>query len=114
MIDNDEDVFAIKRGDLEPPLEIELSGSKGDLSAPGLAWRVIGSQDGVVVFTDNDPNFTPGATTTEGTVTHLWVAGETDVEGGMDIEVKAIWPGDRIQTFPPKRFSRVWIFRTLA
>jgi hypothetical protein len=113
MIDADEDVFAIKQGDLEPPLEIDVSGSRGDLTAV-TDWRVIGSQNGIVVFDDSDATFALGASNSEGTVTHTWVAGETDALGPMDIEVKAIWPGDRTQTFPPKHFSKVWIFATLA
>lgn len=112
MMEEDENVFAIKEGDLEPPLEIDISGSKGDLTDV-LSWRVIGSQNGAVVFTNNDADFVVGATPQQGTVTHEWVDGQTDIVGGMDIEVKAVWPGSRIQTFPPDKFSRVWVFATL-
>ena len=110
---DDDDVFYIKRGDLEPPLELAVGGSAGDLSAV-TAWHVIGSHNGVVVFEDEDADFTPGANAQSGVVKHAWVLGETDVLGSMDVETRAIWPNDRPQTFPPKNYCRVVVSKKLA
>lgn len=109
----DEDlVFFIKQGDLEPPLEIDVSGSSGDLSGV-TAWHVIGSRGGVAVFEDTAADFTPGTDPQSGTVKHTWAAGETDDLGGMDVEVKAIWPTGRPQTFPPRNYCKVVVSKSL-
>lgn len=110
---DDDEVFFIKQGDLEPPLELLVGGSAGDLSTVE-TWHVIGSHNGTVVFDDPDATFTPGANLQSGVVKHAWVAGETDVLGSMDIETRAIWPGDRPQTFPPKNYCRVVVSKKLA
>lgn len=110
MIDEDE-VFYIKQGDLEPPLEIEVSGSAGDLAGVG-SWLVIGSRNGVEVFSGAGA-FTPGATPQTGTVKYTWEPGDTDALGSMDVETRALWPGDRPQTFPPKKYCRVMVSKKL-
>lgn len=109
------DAFFIKKGDLEPPLEFALSGSKGDLSTVE-EWRVIGSIAGDVVFNRTVPldQFVIGSTNTSGTLTYNWEAGDTDTTGEMDIEVKAMWPNARPQTFPPKNFTKVYITESLG
>ena len=109
---NEDEVFYIKQGDLEPPLEIEVGGVSGNLTQV-TDWIVVGSREGVEVFSDSAAAFTPGATTNVGTVKHIWVAGQTDVQGDMDIEVRAIWPGDRPQTFPPRTYCRVLVSKKL-
>jgi hypothetical protein len=111
VIDED-DVFFIKQGDLEPPLEIDVSGSSGDLSGVE-TWRVIGSRNGTLVF-DEQGTFTPGANAQSGVVTHTWSAPQTDELGSMDVEARAIWPGGRPQTFPPKNYCRVVVSEKLA
>lgn len=109
-IDEDE-VFFIKQGDLEPPLELEVGGSAGDLTDV-TEWRVIGSRNGEEVF-DTAGTFVPGATPQQGVVKHTWNAGETDELGSMDVEARALWPGDRPQTFPPKNYCRVVVSKKL-
>ena len=110
---DEDDVFFIKQGDLEPPLDLEVSGSSGDLNDVD-SWTVIGSRNGEVVFEDTAADFTIGATPQSGVVRHVWVAGETDDLGSMDIETKAIWPGNRPQTFPPRNYCRVVVSRSLS
>lgn len=110
-VDIDE-VFFIKQGDLEPPLELLVGGSAGDLNTVE-SWTVIGSRNGELVFEDNDADFTPGATPQSGVVKHAWIAGETDELGSMDVDTIGFWPGDRPQTFPPRNHCRVVISKKL-
>lgn len=109
---DEDDVFFIKQGDLEPPLDLLVSGSSGDLSGVS-SWTVVGSRNGDVVFEDTDADFTAGATPMSGVVHHAWEAGETDELGSMDVEARAIWPGNRPQTFPPRTYCRVVISKKL-
>jgi hypothetical protein len=109
---DDDEVFFIKQGDLEPPLELEVGGSSGDLTTV-LSWTVIGSRNGDLVFEDTAANFTPGATPQSGVVTHTWEPGETDILGSMDVDAIGIWPGGRPQTFPPRNHCRVVISKSL-
>lgn len=104
--------FKIKRGDLEPPLVISVSGSTGDLNGV-VSWRVIGKQAGVIVFTDINPTVNVLSPTTA-TVTHEWVAGETDDAGTMLIETEAMWPGNRPQTFKPCGYNAIEICQDLG
>lgn len=111
MIDED-DVFYIKQHDLEPPLEIDVSGSSGDLTGVD-SWTVTGSRNGVEVFSGTG-EFTPGSTPQTGTVKYAWQTGDTDTIGSMDVEAVAMWPGDRPQTFPPKKYCRVMVSKSLG
>ena len=104
--------FTIKRGDLEPPLIIDVSGSTGDLNGVD-SWRVIGKQAGVIVFSDPNPGVVVHTPTTA-TITHEWVAGETDHAGDMVIETEAMWPGNRPQTFKPCGYNTVEICQDLS
>lgn len=99
--------FRIKRGDLEPSLVIDISGSSGDLNGV-VSWRVIGKRGTTPVFTDTSPDHVV-ATPTTAVITHHWVAGETDVVGVISIEVEATWPDGRRQTFPPYGYNLVRI-----
>jgi hypothetical protein len=103
--------FRIKRGDLEPPLVINVSGSTGDLNGV-VSWRVIGKQAGVVVFDDTSPTALITSPTTA-TITHEWVAGETNAVGKMIIETEAMWPGGRPQTFKPCGYNTIEICQDL-
>lgn len=105
--------FEIKRGDLEPPLIIDISGSAGDLSTVA-SWKVIGSRAGTVVFTDTSPTVTVGTPTTTAAVKHVWVTGQTDLAGGLQVEVEATWPGSRKQTFPAVGYVKVNIVPDLG
>lgn len=109
---DEDDVFFIKQGDLEPPLDIAVSGATGDLTTVG-SWTVVGSRNGEEVFEDTNADFIPGTTPQQGVVRHAWVSGETDELGSMDVEARAIWPSDRPQTFPPRRYCRVVVSKNL-
>lgn len=96
--------MTIKRGDLEPPLVLTVSDAAGLTDLRGVtAWRVIGSLNGVVVV---DSVLTSGnvviadATPAMAVLTRAWVAGDTATAGEMKIEVEAVWPTGRPQTFP--------------
>jgi hypothetical protein len=102
---DEDDVFFIKQGDLEPPLLLEVSGASGDLNGVE-SWLVIGSRNGEPVF-EEEGDFTPGANPQSGVVKHTWSPGETDDIGSMDVETRAIWPTGRPQTFPPRNYCRV-------
>lgn len=104
--------FKIKRGDLEPSLVIDVSGSTGDLNGV-VSWRVIGKQAGVVVFIDTSPAVVV-TSPTAAAVTHEWSSGETDIVGKMLIETEALWPGNRPQTFKPCGYNIVEICQDLG
>lgn len=104
--------FRIKQHDLEPPLQIDLSGSTGDLNGV-VSWKVIGKRGTTVVFTDTAPDHAVGTPTTA-LVTHHWVAGETDVVGVINIEVEVTWPTGRPQTFPPAGYNQVKVTADLG
>lgn len=92
----------MKTGDLEPPWIIDISdtGTRGDLNAVS-SWRFVAKLNGVVVFTDTDPDITVDPTTSySAAVAHTWVDGQTDAPGTLRAEVVAVWPGGREQTFP--------------
>jgi hypothetical protein len=104
--------FEMKRGDLEPPLVIDISGSAGDLSTVA-SWKVIGKRGDTIVFTDTSPGVVEGEPATSAAITHTWVAGETDTVGVLRIEVEATWPSGRPQTFPPGRYETVRVIQDL-
>ena len=104
--------FQIKRGDLEPPLVIDISGSTGDLNGV-VSWRIIGKIGALTVFVDAAPGEVINSPTSA-TLTHEWVAGETDVVGEMQVEAEAMWPDDRPQTFKPCGYNIVQICQDLG
>lgn len=82
------------KGDLEPPLQATLThnGLPVNLST-ATSVTVIGTRNGVQVFSRT----TAGAT--DGALTMPWQAGDTDTRGRIFIKVDVIWPGNRPQTF---------------
>lgn len=105
--------FEIKRGDLEPPLVVDVSGSSGDLSTVS-SWKVIAKRGATLAFTDVDPVVTLEDPPTAAAVRHNWVAGETDTAGDLSVEVEATWPGGRKQTFPPDGYVTVTVVPDLG
>lgn len=99
--------FRIKRHDLEPPLVIDVGGATGDFAGVQ-SWKVIGKRGSVVVFTDTDPEVEI-VSPTAAVVTHRWATGETATAGTIQIEVEALWPSGRPQTFPPDDYNIVKI-----
>ena len=104
--------FKIKRGDLEPPLVVDVTGSTGDLNGVG-SWRIIG-KIGALPVVDAPPDNVVVNSPTSATLTYEWVAGDTDVVGEMSVEAEAMWPGDRPQTFKPCGFNTVEICQDLG
>lgn len=92
----------MKQGDLEPDLVIDITGPGADLNDV-FSWRVIGQLRGqsTLLFDDTDPTVDVDPTdVTVAVVTHTWVDGQTAATGLVLLEVEALWPGGRKQTFP--------------
>ena len=94
----------MKQGDLEPDLIIDIADPTGaaDLNAV-VSWRLVARLRGASspLFVDTDPTVTVDPEdSSKAVVSHSWVAGETDTLGVVLVEVEAMWPGDRPQTFP--------------
>lgn len=108
------DVFEIKQHDLEPPLVSDLIGSAGDLTTPGITWKVVAAYMNLApAWTDTSPTVTV-LSPTSATVTHNWVSGQTDVAGTQLVEIQATWPGGRPQTFPEGDYKRVRVVADLG
>lgn len=107
------EVFEIKQHDLEPPLVADLSGSVGDLSTV-VSWKVIAKHGVIPAWTDNAPTVAVGAPPTTATITHNWVAGQTDMVGTQRVEYEATWPGGRKQTFPVDGYVTVRVVPDLG
>lgn len=94
-----------RRGDLEPPLRIELT----DTGNPDLdlttatSVRVLIARAGTIVVDDTTPDVAPAPSPGTWIITHHWQPGQTDTPGIHLTEVEVVWPGVRPQTFPPDR-----------
>ena len=93
-----------KRGDLEPPLIVDVSDAAGktDLTQAE-SWRMIARLRGTSapVFIDNLPVATIDPVhNSRGSLRHNWVLGETATAGVIEIECKVTWPGGTTQKFP--------------
>lgn len=85
-------------GDLKPDLVVTLSNpdSPVDVSSAS-SVRMIGRRGDHIVF-DRPPDDTD-IIGDESILTMFWVDGDTDTIGRIQIEVEAIWPGLKPQTF---------------
>lgn len=109
-------VMGPKRGDLEPPLVIDIEDGRqlADFTTV-VSWRVIGRMRDtptVILFDDTNPGRTVDPVNKwKATVTHVWSTGDTAVAGVMQIEVEVKWPGTplRSQTFPNGGYQTVVI-----
>lgn len=100
----------IKRGDLEPELEIALTrdGAPVDLTpAQSVNVVMLPRARGAAVRRIA----TGGAT---GVVKMPWVAGDTDAPGLIDLEVEVTWPVDRPETFPEDGYLTVEVVPDLG
>jgi hypothetical protein len=84
----------LKQGDRQPPLIFDLSGDPAPNLAAASAVRVLGWRDGTLAITDVAP------TISGLTVTHNWVAPETDTLGRIWFEVDVTDNTGKHQTFP--------------
>lgn len=88
-------MITIKRGDTYPDLSVTCTdnGAVVDLT-PATGVKVIGSRDGVVLFS----RATTGSAI--GVVTMPWTAPDTANPGMITVEIETTWPGGKVQTFP--------------
>lgn len=103
----------MKQGDLEPNLIIDITGPGGDLNDV-VSWRIIGKMRGAETPLFSDI-LDPGAVVvdpedpTKAAVTRPWIEGDTATVGVLLLEVEAIWPSGKPQTFPANGYSMVRI-----
>lgn len=93
---------SMKQHDLEPDLTLYAEDAAGtaDLTQV-VSWRVIATMLGQPAFVDTAPAVTVDPTNhARATVVHSWVSGETAGAGDLKVEVEAMWPAGRPQTFP--------------
>jgi predicted dehydrogenase len=83
-------------GDLEPSLEITLSGRE-PVDATTVPVRIIGTRGGVIVIDQPPTTKTLSGDTT--VLTYQWQSGDTATPGPIEFEVEVMWPGNRPQTF---------------
>lgn len=108
------DVFEIKQHDLEPPLVSDVTGSAGDLTTVGITWKVVAAYTNLTpAWADTTPTVVINSPTSA-TITHNWVAGQTDVVGMQLFEIEATWPGGRKQTFPAGDYKKVRVVADLG
>ena len=106
----------IKRGDLEPALVLIVEDAAGTANLNAVdSWRVLGSRRGVLVVNGAPDTIVvdPG-NPARATLTRAWQVGETDDLGDMRVEVEAMWPGGRPQTFPPADYEIVRVYPDLG
>jgi hypothetical protein len=103
-----------KKGDLEPKLIIDVWDD--NIPAANLAlvssWRIIARMRGAAstLFIDVAPVFTIDPNdNSKGYLTHTWLAGQTDTPGVIELEVEAMWPGARPQSFPNGGYTTITI-----
>lgn len=91
------------RGDLEPPVEIEIGDEQGIADFSDLApadVRVVAVQGSLEVVNDAVTSVVPSADGKTARVLRTWASGETDDWGRMWITVVVDWPGGRPQHYP--------------
>jgi hypothetical protein len=100
------DIFTIKSGDLQPPLEPTLldGGEPVNLStATNVQLKMRASQGGPLIL---DTPMTVVGDPADGVVRYQWLAGDTDTVGKFYTEYVVTWPGGP-QTFPLEDYCLV-------
>lgn len=101
----------IKRGDLEPDLVLIVEDADGETNLNAVvSWRILGTLHGELVI-DDAPDLieVDAGNASKATLTRAWVAGDTAAVGELRVEVEAMWPGSRPQTFPASGYGVVRI-----
>jgi hypothetical protein len=99
----------IKQGDTAPSLQSTLTDNGATVNlTTATAIRVIGSQNGVTLFTRT----TTGSSV--GVVDMPWQTGDTAALGPIRVEWEVTWPDGKIQTFPASGYETVWVTRDLG
>lgn len=91
----------IKQHDLKPDLTITVQDGAelADLTQV-VSWRILGKLRGVLVIDDAPDSVAVDPVKWKAVLTRAWVSGDTATAGDMRIEVEAMWPGSKPQTFP--------------
>ena len=92
--------YAIKAGDLEPPIDatlLQADGTPVDLTAAAAVRCLVRRKAATSLTVDRDATVITAAA---GTVRLAWQAGETDTPGTYQLEFEITWPGSRKQTVP--------------
>ncbi len=102
----------IKQGDLEPPLEIQLTSGADPVNLTGAARVrfIMSSKAGTKVDADM---VVADQSTRPGVVRYIWQLGDTDTIGSFNAEVQVVWPADRPQTFPSYQYFVIDVTRDL-
>jgi hypothetical protein len=104
-------VFRLKQHDTAPALRATITdaGTPVDLT-PATGIKVIGSQNGTLLFSRSVTG------TSQGVVTMPWSVGDTSVPGLISIELEVSWPGSppTVQTFPASGTLTVLVDRDLG
>lgn len=93
--------YAIKAGDLEPPIDatlLQATGTPVDLTTAASVRCLVRRTGATSLAVDRDA--TINSPRTAGSVTLAWQAGETDTPGTYQLEFEITWPGSRKQTVP--------------
>lgn len=103
--------FKIKRGDLEPPLEISCTrdGTSVDLTNADSVHVVLAHS-----VSGETPVRREASGTADGKVVMAWQAEDTDVVGIINVEVEVTWPGGRPETFPDDDYLAVEVVPDLG
>jgi hypothetical protein len=108
--------MTMKRGDLEPALVLTVEDVAGVADLRNVvSWRILGKQRGLLVV-DGAPDLAvvDAINESKAVLTRAWQGTETVVVGDMYIEVEAMWPGSRRQTFPASSYEMVRIVADLG
>lgn len=98
----------MKRGDLEPDLVLTAADAANVADLSGVvSWRILGKFRGQLVVDGPPDTVVVSADKHSATLTRAWQSGETAFVGQMFVEVEAMWPGNRPQTFPAEDYEVV-------
>lgn len=106
----------MKQHDLEPDLVLIAEDGAGLADFNDVvSWRILGKLAGELVVDGPPDTFVVDPeNSAKVTLTRAWLAGETSALGEMRVEVEAMWPGDRPQTFPPASYETVRFYADLG
>lgn len=100
----------IKQHDLKPDLVITVFDGAQLADLTGVAsWRILGKLRGMLVVDSAPTSVVVDPLKWKATLTRAWVSGDTATTGDMKIEVEAMWPGGKPQTFPASSTETVRI-----
>ena len=100
----------IKQHDLKPDLQIVVQDEAHVADLTGVvSWRILGKLKGVLVVNGAPDSVVVDPVKWKATLTRAWVSGDTVTAWDMRVEVEAMWPGSKPQTFPASSTGTVRI-----